>query len=55
MNPVFYHKGGSIYDDGEEELPEGWYYWDETWLHYIGPYSTEEYANKMALEYAKSL
>jgi hypothetical protein len=56
LDPVFYHDGGGIYDDDlEQKEPAGWYFWDETWSSYVGPYTTEGQARRMLKEYADSL
>lgn len=51
---VFVHMGGLIYTDGPIELP-GWYFWDETWADYHGPFATKEEADTAIMNYAKSL
>jgi hypothetical protein len=45
MDPIFYHKGGSIQAlrHGKLDAP-GWYWWDETWASYYGPFATREIA-----------
>jgi len=55
-DPVFPHMGGPIggYKDGPFELP-GWYFWDETWADYHGPFSTRDEAEDALIEYAKQL
>lgn len=55
IDPIFYHGGGPIYDDDCTDEPKGWYFWDEVWVHYIGPYFTKEQAAKMLQEYAEAL
>lgn len=60
MNPVFYHpEDGPIFEDVSwDPAPweaNGWYFWDETWVNYYGPYSSEEEANKKCQEYAEQL
>lgn len=54
IDPIFYHPGLKIYEDGTEE-PEGWYFWTETWAHYEGPFNTRSEAVKNLLDYCKNL
>lgn len=51
-NPIFYHLGGKIQDKDE---PEGWYFWDETWSHYEGPWDTYEFAAQALAQYVEWL
>jgi len=37
----FYHSGGSITDDGQNEVQAGWYFWDEAGL-FMGPWDTRD-------------
>lgn len=55
INTVFYHNGGSVYDDGSAQEPAGWYFWTETLADYVGPYASEAQAARMQKEYAESL
>lgn len=49
---VFFHAGGSVHDaDMPAELslapqePMGWYFWQEDWCNYSGPYESYDQAN----------
>lgn len=41
-DPVFTHHGA-------------WYFWDETWTQFLGPFDSEEKARKSLEQYAKYL
>jgi hypothetical protein len=32
-----------------------WYFWDETWTRYYGPYDSKDEAEKMCNDYARWL
>lgn len=52
---IWFHKGGSMYDDRTHIEPEGWYFVDETFANYYGPYPTREAADEAQTEYARHL
>jgi hypothetical protein len=51
---VFYHKGGSITDDGMNPVNPGWCFWDEAGL-YVGPFDTRVDALVAQQEYVEAL
>lgn len=51
---VFYHKEGSITDDGQNEVEAGWYFWDEASL-YHGPFDTYDIAVVNLQQYMEEL
>lgn len=53
-NPVHVVRVKEIGEEGEEYLP-GWYFWDETWCHRHGPFSTKKEAEQALIGYAESL
>lgn len=54
-DPVFHHDGGAMRDDGSDVEPEGWYFWNEDWASYQGPWPTEPEARAYLAEYVKWL
>ena len=41
-DPIFYHSGGKL-DESDPNSPvegKGWYFCDETWSEYHGPYQS---------------
>ena len=36
-------------------IPEGWYYWDETWSYETGPFASYEEAERALNRYIKFL
>lgn len=59
IDAVFYHPGGRIQDADiaflNDEEPEGWYFWTETWADFFGPYPSEETAKSELRLYGESL
>ena len=55
MDPVFLHDNNGPIQEGEEPEIQGWYFWDETWAHYHGPFATKEAAHNSCVEYARQL
>ncbi len=59
IDPVFLHVGGEIWNKSEipnePESPQGWYFWDEEYENYYGPYSSHEEAMKEIQRYAKEI
>src|SRR4051812_33293660 len=56
FDPVFFHVGGRINDADNPEAttpiePMGWYYWDETWAQYTGPFKSYNEANSDLIAY----
>ena len=43
------------YDEECGITTSGWYFADETWSYYYGPYEDEEAAKQACIEYAKQL
>lgn len=39
-----------VFSDGNK-----WYFWDETWTQFLGPYDSESEADEAAKEYASYL
>lgn len=57
-NTMFAHMGGPIYDVGMPNNPApiedaGWYFWDETWANYHGPFATREECSESLDRYCK--
>lgn len=40
----------SVFQDGNE-----WFFWDETWTQFLGPFTSEEEAERASQEYANYL
>ncbi len=54
-DPVFVHKTNTpIQEGGANDLP-GWYFWDETWADYHGPFATELEARESLKNYCETL
>lgn len=48
-DPVFYLEGDENVGDA------GWYFWDETWVNFYGPYDTQEEARGACVQYAETI
>jgi hypothetical protein len=54
-DPLFHHPGGKMWEGAPEESPKGFYFWDETWTNFHGPFKSESKARLALKKYGDSL